>query len=123
MDAVEFLKEGFRMCDAFGDCKGCPGEAGACFINDTDKRENPEGVVAAVEKFVAENPKTTRQAELLMIYPEAPLATNGALCILPCQIDKLAHDARENGHCNTCCDDCRRKYWFADCKTKNKFSL
>lgn len=31
MDAVEFLKEAVRMCD-------------------TDRRENPEGVVAAVEK-------------------------------------------------------------------------
>lgn len=50
MDAVEFLKEAHRMCDSYDDCEGCPGVSAACFINDTDKRENPEGVVAAVEK-------------------------------------------------------------------------
>ena len=117
MDAVEFLKEAHRMCDSFDDCEDCPGVA-ACLVNDTDWHKNPEDVVASVEKFAAENPKTTRQAEFLLAYPEAPQAANGALCIGPCQIDKLTHDARENGHCSMSCDDCRRKYWFAEVKKK-----
>ena len=116
MDAVEFLKEGFRMCDAFGDCKGCPGEAGACFINDTDWRKKPEGVVATVEKFSAENPKTTRQAEFLLVCPEATLDADGLLCIMPCQINKQARDAKMSGYCNSDCRDCRKKYWLAEAK-------
>ena len=118
MDAVEFLKEGARMCDTYTACEGCYGKVNACFVNDTDWRKNTEGVVAAVEKFAAENPKTTRQAEFLLVHPEAVLDNDGALLIMPCQIDKLTHDARENGHCSMSCDDCRRKYWFAEVKKK-----
>lgn len=123
MNAVEFLKEAVRMCDTYGICKGCYGETNACFNSDTDRRENPEGVVAAVEEFAAENPKVTRQEEFLLAYPEATRDKNGVLCIMPCQIDKRIHDDRMNGNCKLDCDICRRKFWFTDCKTKNKFSL
>lgn len=123
MDAVEFLKEGARMCDTYAACEGCYGRENACFVNDTDWRKNPEGVVAAVEEFAAENPKVTRQEAFLLAYPETTLDKNGVLCIMPCQIDKRIHDDRMNGSCKLNCNLCRRKYWFADCKTKNKFSL
>ena len=113
MDAVEFLEEAHRMCDSFDDCEGCPGVA-ACLVNDTDWRKDPEGVVAAVEKFAAENPKTTRQAEFLLAYPEGVLDADGLLCIAPCQINKQARNAKISGHCNSDCMDCRRKYWLAE---------
>lgn len=116
MDAVEFLKEGFRMCDAFGNCEGCPGEADACFINDACWRKNPEGVVAAVENFAAENPKATRQAKFLLVCPEATLDADGLLCIMPCQINKQARDAKMSGYCDLDCRDCRKKYWLAEAK-------
>ena len=100
MDAVEFLKEEVRMCDMY----------------DTDRRENPEGVVAAVEKFAAENPKATRQAKFLLICPEATLDADGLLCIMPCQINKKARDAKMSGYCNSDCRGCRKKYWLAEAK-------
>lgn len=118
MDAVEFLKEAHRMCDSYDDCEGCPGVSNACFINDTDKRENPEGVVAAVEKFAAENPKVTRQAKFLLAYPQARLDKKGVLCVMPCQINKQIYDARMNGNCTADCSPCRRKYWLAEVKKK-----
>lgn len=116
MDAVEFLKEAQRMHDSFGNCEGCPGEANACFISDADRSENPEGVVAAVEKFAAENPKITRQAQFLLAYPEGVLDVDGLLCIMPCQISKRARDAKISGYCNSDCRDCRRRYWMAEIK-------
>lgn len=116
MDAVEFLKEGHRMCDSFDGCDGCPGAAGACFINDIIWCKKPEDVVAAVEKFVAENSKTTRQAQFLLAYPEGVLDVDGLLCIMPCQISKQARDAKINGYCNSDCRDCRRRYWLAEIK-------
>lgn len=102
MDAVEFLKEAVRMCDTY----------------DTDRRENPEGVVAAVEKFAAENPKVTRQAKFLLAYPEGVLDADGLLCIAPCQIDKQARDGKTSGCCSADCRECRRKYWLAEAKQK-----
>lgn len=116
MDAVEFLKEAVRMCDTYGGCKGCYGETNACFNSDTDRRENPEGVVAAVEKFAAEIPKATRQAKFLLVCPEATLDADGLLCIMPCQINKQARDAKMSGYCNSDCRDCRKKYWLAEAK-------
>ena len=118
MDAVEFLKEGARMCDTYTACEGCYGKVNACFVNDTDWRKNPEGVVAAVEKFAAENPKTTRQAEFLLAYPEGVLDNDGALLIMPCQIDKQMYDGRFNGGCKVDCKLCRRKYWLAEMTKK-----
>ena len=113
MDAVEFLKEGSRMCDTYTACEDCPGVE-ACLINDTDWRKNPEVVVAAVEKFAAENPKTTRQAEFLLVHPEAVLDNDGALLIMPCQIDKQMRDGKFNGNCKMRCKICRHIYWFAE---------
>ena len=118
MDAVEFLKEVARMCDTYVACEDCYGKVNACFVNDTDWRKNPEGVVAAVEKFAAENPKVTRQAEFLLAYPEGVLDADGLLCIAPCQINKQARNAKISGHCNSDCRDCRRKYWLAEVKKK-----
>lgn len=118
MDAVEFLKEGARMCDTYKACESCYGRANACLANDTDWRKNPEGVVATVEKFAAENPKVTRQAEFLLAYPEGVLDADGLLCIAPCLINKQARDAKISGNCNSDCVDCRRKYWFAEVTKK-----
>lgn len=117
MDAIDFLKEAHRMCESYDDCEGCPGVA-ACLVNDTDWHKNPEDVVAAVEKFAAENPKVTRQAEFLLAYPEAILDNDGALLIKPCQIDKQMRDDRFNGNCKMGCKLCRRKYWLAEAPKK-----
>ena len=117
MDAVEFLEEAHRMCDSFDDCEGCPGVA-ACLVNDTDWRKNPEVVVAAVEKFAAENPKVTRQAEFLLVHPEAVLDSDGILRVLPCMIDEQMYDGRFNGGCKVGCKLCRRKYWLAEMTKK-----
>lgn len=116
MDAVEFLKEGPRMCDAFSNCEGCPGAGRRLLYQRYRLAQNPDGVVAAVEKFVAENPKTTRQAEFLLAYPEGVLDADGLLCIMPCQINKQARDAKMSGYCDSACRECRRKYWLAEAK-------
>ena len=48
MDAVEFLRTAYRMCDTYSDCDSCPAAFNSCFVNTTDRRRNPDGVVAAV---------------------------------------------------------------------------
>ena len=117
MDAIDVLREAHRMCNSLDECEGCPGVA-ACLVNDTDWRKNPEGVVAAVEKFAAENPKTTRQAEFLLVHPEAVLDNDGILCVLPCMIDKQMYDGRFNGNVKKDCKHGRHKYRFAEMKKK-----
>lgn len=105
MDAVEFLRKAQRMCDSFGDCECCPGVENACPINDTDKRENPEGVVAAVEKWEKDHPIKTRQSEFLKMFPNADID-----CILPCDIDKTLFKA--HCHDDDCgCTYCKTQYW------------
>ena len=82
MDAVEFLKESSRMCEAFNDsCKNKDGNNFYCGLRyeankneescDAYIRNHPDKAVAIVEKWAKEHPQKTRQSELLKIFPNA----------------------------------------------------
>lgn len=116
MDAVKYLKERERMCDSYNNmCDGCGfGKVPKC--NRTEE-DNPEKAVEIVEKWSSEHPKKTRQSELLKMFPNAELSTDGILTVAPCLVDKTFN--RSAGNTEECCikNDCikcRKEYWLAE---------
>lgn len=109
MDAVELLKEAWRMCKKQSDCKLCP-ISEFCRIGDyVFKVEEPEKAVEIVEKWAEEHPKKTRQSEFLKMFPNARIRGD-VLEIRPCDIDDNIEciDGDEE------CYECYRKYWLAE---------
>ena len=118
MDAVEFLRERRRMCNAQDNCGTCPLGI-ACddyFINHNYSQENASGLVSTVEQWAKEHPAKTRQSVFLEQYPEARLSKDGILLICPRTISAEYRD--ENDSCNRVkygtCADCRREFWLAE---------
>lgn len=60
MDAVKYIKELNRMCEARKECSGCLAK-GTCKFPDADKAEE---AVAAVEKWSKEHPVMTNGRKL-----------------------------------------------------------
>lgn len=110
MDAVKFVKLAYRMCNTYSECDSCPAVRNACFANPTDRKINPDGVVAAVEQWSKDHPVKTRQSEFLKMFPNADLTR-----LLPCHVEKDKRPMRcaEYGYLSiTCrCDKCRDDYW------------
>lgn len=110
MDAVEFLRTAYRMCNTYSDCDSCPASGNSCFVNPIDRRRNPDGVVAAVENWSKDHPVKTRQSEFLKMFPNADLTR-----LLPCHVEKDKRPMRcaKYGYLSiTCrCDRCRDDYW------------
>ena len=117
MDAVKFLKEQYRMCEALNShCKEC----GLSYVNNkTDHvcgdfiKKHPEEAVAIVEKWGKEHPIKTRQSEFLKMFPDAQIFKE-ILTINPCAIDS-SRFCTEECHAyddnNAGCFECRKKYW------------
>lgn len=121
MEAVEFLRERRRMCNAQEDCDTCPiGIVCAdYFVNHNYSQEKASGMVSTVEQWAKEHPIKTRQSEFLKQWPEARIdKTTGALTICPAELTKECRDDR--GACGaysveTCvCEPCRREFWLAE---------
>ena len=89
MDAVEFLKEQYKMCETLKPhCEEC----GLSYVNNkTDHvcgdfiKKHPEEAVAIVEKWSKEHPIKTRQSEFLKMFPDV-LIFKEILAIKPCAI-------------------------------------
>ena len=128
MDAVEFLKESSRMCEAFNDnCKNKDGNNFYCGLRceankngescDEYIRNHPDKGVAIVEKWAKEHPRKTRQSEFLKMFPEATIF-EGVLKIEPCELvsSKLnteeCHSYDEFGLSG--CYECRKNYWLEE---------
>ena len=125
MDAVEFLKESSRMCEAFNDNrKSKDGSNFYCGLrHEADKngelcdayiRNHPDKAVAIVEKWAKEHPIKTRQSEFLKMFPDAQIF-KGILTINPCAIDSSRFDTEEchaYDDYNDGCVACRKNYWL-----------
>lgn len=121
MDAVEFLKEQYRMCEALNShCDEC----GLSYVNNkTDRvcgdfiKRHPEEAVAIVEKWAKEHPRKTRQEKFLEMFPDAQIF-EGVLKIEPCELidSKLnseeCHSYDEFGLSG--CYECRKNYWLEE---------
>ncbi len=121
MDAVKFIEERKRMCKSFGmSCQGCPafgvGEDVLCCAVERESPLDATAQIVIVEEWSAAHPRTTRQSELLKIFPDADIDTNtGTVSICPAAISKSYRD--ETSVCNQkgvyCCD-CQRRFWLEE---------
>lgn len=118
MDAVKFIKQINRLCEAQEDCKDCPLIGHACDVNTATimsgyNIESVQKMVQIVEQWAKDNPVKTRQSEFLKMFPNAYLETITRL--LPCSLDRTLKPFRcaKYGYLSiTCrCDRCRDDYW------------
>ena len=115
MDAVKFIKEINRLCEAQEDCKDCPLIGHACDVNTATimscyNIESVQKMVQIVEQWAKDHPVKTRQSEFLKLFPKADLTR-----LLPCVIEKDKRAMRcakyscfsNPNYCGMCRDD----YW------------
>lgn len=119
MDAVNFLKERARMCEAnqTGEmtCENCAAYKGVSQCYKLGEPKAPEKMVAIVEQWAAEHPIKTRQSVFLEQYPKAKLTEDGVLALCPIAISSEC--SGENGRCvsfNRKCGNCRREFWLSE---------
>lgn len=113
MDAVEFLRERRRMCNAQDDCGTCPIGI-ACddyFVNHNYSQEKASGMVSTVEQWAKEHPVKTRMSVFLEQWPYARIhGADGLPFVSPCYlVDKP--DLKCTG---TACPECRKEFWLAE---------
>lgn len=113
MDAVEFLKTSYRMCNTYEDCNACPVDTYACYIHGGNCRENPDDVVAVVEQWAKDHSGKTRQSEFLKLFPNAQMSVDcDVIWMCPKYIDETYCP---KGDChNIGCRDCKRKFWLTE---------
>lgn len=111
MDAVEFLRERRRMCNAQDNCGTCPIGI-VCddyFVNHNYSQEKASGMVSTVEQWAKEHPIKTRQSEFLKHYPDARIFSG---CLNACPRE-LFGDTKIN--CNAQpCYECKKEFWLAE---------
>ncbi len=114
MDAKEFWKEFGRMCDSHL-CGDCPAKDLYCSHTMAFNANKDTSIVDAVEKWLKEHPRKTRQSVFLEQYPQAHIDDNGVLWICPSMI--VRSHRRDGGGCANSpenCPDCRRKFWLQE---------
>ena len=119
MDALEFLRDRKRMCNAYSDsyngCFDCPLIESCCVISTATPDEDLKKMVTAVEQWSKEHPRKTRQSVFLEQYPEAEIDVNGVVSMCPMFISAAHRDS--DGECNCpekMCRDCRREFWMQE---------
>lgn len=113
MDAVDFFKEGTRMCNSYEACVGCPmyPTDDCCMV-----KMNLKQMISIVEQWSKEHPVKTRQSEFLKMFPNAKIDDDGYLSVAPCQLYKDMEEKDENGVCrkNCGCAECRHDFWIKE---------
>lgn len=117
MDAVKFIKEINRLCEAQEDCNDCPLIGHACDVNTATiiscyNIESVQKMVQIVEQWAKDHPVKTRQSEFLKMFPDSRFDGNGVLCIEPCCIELSRYRFSECSKKD--CENCRREYWLAE---------
>ncbi len=112
MEAVKFIEEAKRMCNAnMSDCAECC-KGGACPINIPGANYTPEERVKLVEEWAASHPRKTRQDVFLKQWPDTQLDKEGNIIICPRQMCVGEEFIELIAACRgTNCDQCRRKFW------------
>ncbi len=111
MDAVEFLRERRRMCNAQDDCDTCPiGIVCAdYFVNHNYSQEKASGMVSTVEQWAKEHSAKTRQSEFLKHYPDAKIFSG---CLNACPMDVFGDTEFNCNH--QPCYECKKAFWLAE---------
>lgn len=108
MDAVKFIDELARMCNAYNQCRGCP-ITDWCGQGLRAQAKYSTDIISAVEKWAAAHPVKTRQSEFLKQWPNAAVNEDGVL-FCPKTVN-TAHFCccKDKG-----CGDCRREFWMQE---------
>lgn len=108
MDAVKFMDERARMCNAYNQCRGCP-ITDWCGQGIRAQAKYSTDIISAVEKWAAAHPAKTRQSEFLKQWPNAAVNEEGVL-FCPKTVN-TAHFCccKDKG-----CGDCRREFWLEE---------
>lgn len=110
MDAVKFMDERARMCNACNQCHGCP-ITDWCGKGLREQAKYSTDIISAVEKWSASHPVKTRQSEFLKQWPNAKIGSEGTVAIDPCIFDTTVR----KGRCiATSCAQCRREFWMQE---------
>ena len=119
MDALEFLKEKKRMCNAYSEHNNCFGDCplieSCCVINNSTPDEDLKKMITVVEQWSKDHPRKTRQSVFMDQYPEVEIDENGVVGLCPMFISDVHRDS--NGECNypeKQCRDCRREFWMKE---------
>lgn len=110
MDAVEFIKEYYRICEAHEDCVDCPFIKEEIDIPCDLISKNAEKIVSIVKQWAKEHPRKTMIQDFFEKFPNAPRTVNGLPfpCPFKCGYTK-------NSNCpfgrNNPSDDCS-ECWF-----------
>lgn len=102
MDAVEYLRTFYRMCDSNKYCSSC--EAVGVCQHDCEKAEQ---MVEIVEKWEKEHRVKTRATKLLEAFPNADVY-DGIPDVCPKRLDK-SFEAKCGEQVR--CEDCEREFW------------
>lgn len=109
MDAVEFLTNVNRIYSNNGCINECPLKT----FCDTKyyglDKKTINAAVKAVEKWVKDHPKRTRQSEFLKEFPNVVVGY-GTINILPCWLDKTLAQDCDGVHPRECIE-CKKAYW------------
>lgn len=114
MDAVKFIDELARMCNAYNQCRGCP-ITDWCGQGLRAQTKYSTDIISAVEKWAAAHPVKTRQSEFLRLFPETKVDSTGCISICPCYFSAAHRDS--NGSCgdpDRDCGVCRREFWMQE---------
>lgn len=113
MDAVKFIEEAKRMCNAnISNCAECC-KGRACPINLPGANYTPEERVKLVEEWSAAHPRKTRQSVFLEQWPDADRDNKGVIAICPKYVDRSVTCARDKTIFKMC-EDCRREFWMQE---------
>lgn len=104
MDAVEYLRAFYKMCDSNKYCSSC--EAIGVCQNDCEKAEQ---MVEIVEKWAKDHPVKTRMAKLLEVFPNADV--HDWFCDIYICPKYVEPSYKVNCNETQSCTDCAREYW------------
>lgn len=109
MDALEFLMEHKRMCNAYNGCCDCP-LVNHCSISSSASDDDNKKTVDVVEHWSKEHPRKTRQSVFLEQWPNVAVSEDGVIKIKPCNLD-----VNVKKEClGVTCDYCRREFWMQE---------
>lgn len=99
MDALEFLKTAKRRYESNPDKN-----FSAIYFD-----FNLEDYVKEVEEWGKNHPTKTRQTEILKMFPNAHIRSNGYVDIAPCILDAEVYKECSEGSIE--CDECYKRFW------------
>lgn len=116
MEALEFLKEHKRICNAYSrsdnGCCDCP-LVSHCIVSSATSDEEFKKMTDVVEQWSKEHPRKTRQSKILEQFPNARLTEYGAISVCPRAL--FGNDIISDSSCRSIsCNSCENSFWLEE---------